>query len=603
MPFEKLNSFSFNHKDQQDELYKTMDPEQVKAAFDSRAEEVRASLNKLITDLETSGASSIGATEGNLQTLITTLKNVLDETVSRTTELEETFSQFTLSDGNSNPEIVLARTDSVSGTVYSLIGDRMRVMDSRTVNNSDLIETINANINTINTNINTANGRINTNITNIAAANTRIDTANANIVAANTRIDTVNNDLSATKKKINQGNIGKRQYIKYFASGDRVQIAFKYADSNSLIDRVGDDAIIEFGISSGVNRLFQILRLWKKDNSEGIYPDSNLASYEPWYEINTDIIGPITFKALANGYDNMFMATGGVYGFLGEGIGTPTARQVTYEIYADGKKLNPGDEIFADVITIRSIQQIQGYNTKTVGGTGREILRQTVNYQMIDGCIEISCNLTALEALEIEAYHGLQYPWGSPTPFINGTIHYVRGEGYNRKPLTSSIEHSSGSKSAFGIATRFTLKSPTGNHVLNAWIDENFGFGDGANVVAAAARSFSRFNKAHLAMVNGANRTMAANTTVSWRGGISMFKNEARTVDVVGKMSKNNKVWTVIDFITNGTEGVAVMPETMFYTDYEEAFRTNGIALPVNNYATRAVVSGGYGQIIYRFKK
>ena len=104
-------------------------------------------------------------------------------------------------------------------------------------------------------------------------------------------------------------------------------------------------------------------------------------------------------------------------------------------------------------------------------------------------------------------------------------------------------------------------------------------------------------------MVNGVDRSMAANTTISWRGGISMFKNESRTADVLGKMSKNNKVWTFIDFITSGTESVAVMPHTMFYTDYEETHRTNGIALPVNNYVTRAVVSGGYGQIIYRFKQ
>lgn len=61
MPFDKLNSFTFNHSEQQDDLYKDMSASEIKGAFDSRGVELKNTLNKLIDDLaSTQGASNIG---------------------------------------------------------------------------------------------------------------------------------------------------------------------------------------------------------------------------------------------------------------------------------------------------------------------------------------------------------------------------------------------------------------------------------------------------------------------------------------------------------------------------------------------------------------
>lgn len=55
----KMQDFSFKHVDQQDALYRVLDANQIKSAFDSRAKELRIYLNNLIELLNSDGASHI----------------------------------------------------------------------------------------------------------------------------------------------------------------------------------------------------------------------------------------------------------------------------------------------------------------------------------------------------------------------------------------------------------------------------------------------------------------------------------------------------------------------------------------------------------------
>lgn len=92
MTLQKQGDFTFNHSDQQDDLYEIMTSLQVKQAFDSRAKELQATLNTLIDSLQSivdgdSGADNIGATAiadlngTNVQTLLENLRNILKSTV------------------------------------------------------------------------------------------------------------------------------------------------------------------------------------------------------------------------------------------------------------------------------------------------------------------------------------------------------------------------------------------------------------------------------------------------------------------------------------------------------------------------------------------
>lgn len=91
MPFDKMGDFSFNHIDQQDDLYKVMDAQEVKSSFDSRGEDLKDALNNLIEQLSkkdksSSGANNIGFTPilnspADIQGAIEWLKKELDGAV------------------------------------------------------------------------------------------------------------------------------------------------------------------------------------------------------------------------------------------------------------------------------------------------------------------------------------------------------------------------------------------------------------------------------------------------------------------------------------------------------------------------------------------
>lgn len=90
MPLQQMGDFSFNHADQQDKLYQTMTAAEIKAAFDSRGNELRAFINNLISILNStedgnSGADNIAATPisgspSTVQGMLEWLKTQIDNT-------------------------------------------------------------------------------------------------------------------------------------------------------------------------------------------------------------------------------------------------------------------------------------------------------------------------------------------------------------------------------------------------------------------------------------------------------------------------------------------------------------------------------------------
>lgn len=86
-----MGNFSFNHSDQQDDLYKVYSAQEIKQFFDSRGEELKQALNSLITVLQQtvngdSGADNIKATpisdlSGNtVQAILQSIRNALKST-------------------------------------------------------------------------------------------------------------------------------------------------------------------------------------------------------------------------------------------------------------------------------------------------------------------------------------------------------------------------------------------------------------------------------------------------------------------------------------------------------------------------------------------
>lgn len=99
MALNKQGNFTFNHADQQDDLYKVKSATEIKQAFDSRANELKTTLNALIDALTAStGAIEIGATVtglsgNNVKSLIESLKTLVD---NLQTQVSDTSSELDL---------------------------------------------------------------------------------------------------------------------------------------------------------------------------------------------------------------------------------------------------------------------------------------------------------------------------------------------------------------------------------------------------------------------------------------------------------------------------------------------------------------------------
>jgi hypothetical protein len=408
----------------------------------------------------------------------------------------------------------------------------------------------------------------------------------------------LNGKFKKVRADLAQNAYQKRQYVKFESTGDIVKVAYKYKDYIPNLNENGKDAYIEFA-PLGQSNLIQIKNIYQKQNMNNPYPDSDLNSYTLFAGLATDIISPFHISADANGNGNIAAFTGGCHGYNGDQTGAATARQISISVYADGKKLTPGEEKYANVINMILEQAVQGYNTKQPDGLGREILAQTIFYSMIDGCIEINTRLKALEAITIELYYGLQNIWGPNTPWYNGTIHYVKGDSTARKPYGVS---NSGIKSTYNNVWRHCVRN--GVNDIITWLDRSYGLGTLSNCGDNTPVAFTEsYGKTYFNMVKDTWVHMAQNTAVSWHGGIT-FKNAITNgADLISSICKDNKVWKVVDFLSASTAYEYYNPVDMMKSDIEESVRDSVIINISNDFVARFYESAGYGEYLFRLSE
>lgn len=122
-----MGNFTFNHSSQQDDLYKSMSAAEIKAAFDSRGNELKDVVNNLIDALKStvsgdSGAKNIGATSipglsGNdVQSLIESLKTLVDEKAN-SDDVYTKLALLSTAAGNSGADLInTSPLEGVPGT-------------------------------------------------------------------------------------------------------------------------------------------------------------------------------------------------------------------------------------------------------------------------------------------------------------------------------------------------------------------------------------------------------------------------------------------------------------------------------------------------------
>lgn len=225
---------------------------------------------------------------------------------------------------------------------------------------------------------------------------------------------------------------------------------------------------VRFGLL-GVNQMPNILATsWA--------PGADLAN-AVWTVLNTtgsDYLPPMQVAAQANGDGGAIAFTGGAHGSNGDATGSPTARNTLYQAFADGQPILPGTSGRASCVSIQIVNELMGYNTKTLG---RYILRQSFAIDVTPQSLVVTADVTALEPISVLTDYALQ----GITFGYQGTQLVLGGQNNARVPFVSGAQSQSGSKSAYPNAWAVVFQEPTHGQ-MTLWMDKNYEDGDGKYV-------------------------------------------------------------------------------------------------------------------------
>ena len=167
---------------------------------------------------------------------------------------------------------------------------------------------------------------------------------------------------------------------------------------------------------------------------------------------------------------------------------------------------------------------IQGYNTTGKNGSSsREVLKETVNYVIYSGKIDIDLHIEALEDISIVRYYGLQtqnYSWKGTVTYINGTNQKVTAD--------NSLQNNPGNKEEFPGVTTIRQSSVNGD-ILEAWIDNQIGLGKYDYLKDNKPCAFTEsYGKSYFDLVNGKELSLKKGEVIYLKGGYRLRSEGSR---------------------------------------------------------------------------
>jgi len=240
------------------------------------------------------------------------------------------------------------------------------------------------------------------------------------------------------------------------------------------------------------------------------------------------ISSPYTVKALNNingdRVANGSAWTGGHHGYNGNAdmaSGGATSVNISFDVYADGVKLNVNDNIYCNNVKLDWVNEVQAWNTKKADGTGRTVLTEHYIVEFIDDLIYMTCTITSKEDIQITQYYGLQAHLGS---FVNGTntLWFVNGTGTYSVP--TAIANGANANAGIGTMCDNTIFKDIANNIQTQLFTKRVGLGLRTNVSGANAPFFFTGSKLYANLVNGTPLTIISGQQVFWEGGFKYFR-------------------------------------------------------------------------------
>ena len=313
----------------------------------------------------------------------------------------------------------------------------------------------------------------------------------------------------------------QRYIVATAASASTLPVQWSLDNSGNLIlSWASKDSCyrVRFGLL-GVNQVPNILATsWAPGN------DLNSAV---WVVLNTtgsDYLPPMQVSAQSGGDGGSLAFTGGAHGSNGDATGSPTARNTLYQAFADGQPILPGTSGRASCVSLQIVNELMGYNTKTVG---RYILRQSFAIDVTPQSLVVTADVTALEAISVLTDYALQ----GITFGYQGTQLVLGGQNTARVPFVNGAQSQSGSKAAYPNAWAVVFQEPTHGQ-MTLWMDKSYADGDGkyvdpAGVLIRGEATTKWYLGVVLPAISGTQtpHDFAAGTGYKYRAGLSWQSN------------------------------------------------------------------------------
>ncbi|WP_202916143.1 hypothetical protein [Paenibacillus mesophilus] len=302
-----------------------------------------------------------------------------------------------------------------------------------------------------------------------------------------------------------------------YKDGSRLIVSRKYDSANDLwivMDHYGS------------NRLISFLEWRLAPNTE---PAPNPDFGRPTLLMQgegSDWIGPYIAEAASGPDDCRKTFTGGNHAFDGNTGGTATAKTVHCDVLADGTGIPERTAVLCETVILRTVNEVQGFNTKEEDGSGRAVMRETVTYSFHAGAVRIDNRIEMLEDVIMHRYYGLQ----TVNRAWNGTVQYGSAERLYGEAYPVNGDSDSGEGLGQRRTDRIRIRSRDRVHTVEAILDRSSGLGRTEWVADSLPIAFSKaYGKSYFNLVHGPSPRFGQGDTLEWTGTYRFYRTDEQS--------------------------------------------------------------------------
>jgi len=256
----------------------------------------------------------------------------------------------------------------------------------------------------------------------------------------------------------------------------------------------------------GINEMVNFKRIYLEKNTSNEVNPVIGNNARLFMEAYTDWLGPYMVKALENNDGGGIAFTGGWHSIKRGEKYYKTGMTYSFDVkYND--RIIKDNEVKSGAVDIQIINLIKGYNTLK---SERYILREEILIKADNGQFNVKVKTTALEAVHLMKYYGLQTQsglWKGGVQYENGNINLI------------GKYSESGPKKDVGAIKSFSLWSEDKKHRLLCSINDRVGIGSFNNIPDNMPTIFTEsYGKTYFNLINGNGLHLLSEESVTWEG-------------------------------------------------------------------------------------